>query len=246
MTKSWVKNQEAADGIPPSRGLDQVGGSLLERRAAVQRRTVLVIGSLIVLAFLSLMALLWTEFIQLSQWIFQEEYVSKLAVDDLARVIFFKFGCWFVVTLVVEIIALIWLVRTSGVICPRCRKILLFPGRWNRAETHGVCPCCQAPITNLFPGGAQDVAKHRAERLRILKRDHKWLIFGVVCWSIVVVLSLVGLVRRDDWALILVCSNAAVLVVNCAVLRFVKLQIRRLAKADAASPGNDPQTIKRD
>jgi hypothetical protein len=238
MTKSPVEdrpntNQKTAGGMPPSPGLEQIGVSLQERRAAVQRRTVLIFGSLIVLSFLSLVPLLWTEFIQLSQWAFHDELVLKVVFDDLVRGVFFKLGYWFVVTLVVEIIALIWLVRTSGVNCSQCGKTLLFPARWEQAETHGVCPCCRAPITNLYPAGERNVAKDRAERLRLLTRDYKRLLFAVVCWSIVMALSLIGLVRGDDWALILVCSNAAVLVVNCALLQFVKLRIRQLAKVDA-------------
>jgi hypothetical protein len=196
---------------------------------------VLIILALIALAALALVPLLWREFHQLFRWISrEEEYVHKSAVDDLARVMFFKIGCWFVVTVVVEIIAVIWLVWTSGVECARCRRSLLFPGRWDLAERQGTCPCCQAPIADLFPAGAHHIARDRLERLRILKRNHRLLTIGVFCWSIVLAWSLIGLVRHDDWALILVCANAVVLTVNCVVMQFTKRQIRRLADVDPA------------
>lgn len=221
-------------GLPSSVGHDRIGSSLQEKRIAAQKQAVLIISALIAVAFLFLIPLLWTEFSTLFEHA-KEEYVLKRAMDDLARQIFIKVGGWFVVTLVVEIAAIIWLVRTSGVECAHCHKSLLSPGRWDQAETQGTCPCCRAPIENLFKTGAHDVAKDRAERLRILKRNHALFAIALVGWSITLALSLVGLVMRVDWALILVCANGAALLANVIVVQFTRRQIRRLADAGGAA-----------
>ncbi len=223
----------ARHGLPSIADHERIGNSLQERRAAFQKRATLVIGFVMAAVALSLAPLLWTEFSQLFDGITAKEFVLKKTVDDLARVIFVKIGCWFVVSCVAVIAAIIWLVRTSGVECAQCHKILLFPKRWDWVETQGTCPCCQAPHENQFKAGTHDVAKDRAERLRILKRNYTMQIVGLIGWSITLVLSLITLAMRVDWALILVCANGVVLAVNVIAVQVTRRQIRSLADADA-------------